>query len=71
MARYRKNDREPEAPGASRYDDELLSANWNPVVDLLEWSCAKTLQEVSDKPRQDLTEEDADALLSRIYTLGY
>ena len=52
------------------YDDELLSANWNPVIDLLEWSCARTTQEVARSAEQTLREEDADAFLGRIYTLG-
>lgn len=70
MAKYRKNDRDPDSSESSRYGEELLSANWNPVIDLLEWSCAKTLEDVGDKSKQDLSEEDVDALLGRIYTLG-
>ena len=54
----------------SRYGDELLSANWNPVINLIEWSCAKTLDYVGSNAEQDLSDEDIDALLNRIYTLG-
>jgi hypothetical protein len=70
MAKYRKKDRDPDSSETSRYDEELLSANWNPVIELLEWSCVKTLEDVGDKPKQDLSDEDVDALLGRIYTLG-
>lgn len=54
---------------AARYDEELLSANWNPVVALLDWSCAKTLDETR-KASQELREEEADAFLGRIYSSG-
>ncbi len=54
----------------SRYDEELLCANWNPVIDLIEWSCAKTLDAVSSNARHDLSDTDIDALLNRIYSLG-
>jgi hypothetical protein len=49
-----------------RYGDELLSANWNPVIDLLERSCTKTRQ----LAERALREEDADAFLGRFYTFG-
>src|SRR4026209_1992346 len=54
----------------SRYDEELLSANWNPVIGLIEWSCAKTLDCVGSDAEKDLSDEDIDALLNRIYSLG-
>ena len=60
----------PKANGESRYDDELLSANWNPVIDLLAWSCGKTLEDVSRSPDADMTDSDIDAFLRRIYLLG-
>ena len=53
----------------SRYDDELLSANWNPVLALLEWSCTRTLAEASRSAPQ-VPEDDAEAFLGRFYTLG-
>ena len=57
-----------EAP--ERYGEELLSANWNPVIDLLAWSCARTSDEANRSAAETLREEDADAFLGRIYTLG-
>lgn len=73
MARNRSgNGKDDKGAGdvpAARYDEELLSANWNPVVALLEWSCAKTLVETR-KASQELREEEADAFLGRIYTSG-
>jgi hypothetical protein len=53
---------------AERYDDELLSANWNPVIELLDWSCARTLGQTAREP--ELREEDVDAFLGRIRTSG-
>ena len=64
-----KDDRAEEVP-ESRYDDELLSANWNPVIGLLEWSCARTFADVSRSATQDVSEEDAEAFLGRFYSLG-
>ncbi len=65
----RDDNKANEAP-AGRYDDELLSANWNPVIGLLEWSCAKTLADTARAEREELREEDVDAFLGRIYTSG-
>lgn len=62
-------DRE-DAP-ASRYDDELLSANWNPVVGLLGRGAARA---ADDGPRfapGSIREEDADAFLGRFYAAGF
>ena len=70
MGTKRKDDGEPESGGNSRYDDELLSANWNPVIGLIEWSCAKTLEEVGKDGGRDLSEDEIDAFLDRIYTMG-
>ena len=50
----------------NRYGEELLSANWNPVIELLERSCNRTRQ----LAERALREEDADAFLGRIYTFG-
>ena len=69
MAGKRK-DKEPTDAPAARYDDELLSANWNPVIELLEWSCAKTLADTRRAERQELRDEDVDDFLGRIYTAG-
>lgn len=60
----------PHAGEASRYGDELLSANWNPVVDLLAWSCGKTLDDVRRNCENHMTETDIDTFLCRFYTLG-
>jgi hypothetical protein len=53
----------------TRYGDELLSANWNPVIGLLRWSCMRTL-EVARAEEQRLTEEEAAGFLGRIYSAG-
>ena len=52
-----------------RYGDELLSANWNPVIDLLESFVAGNSQSVRST-KQELRDEDVDAFLGRIYTFG-
>ena len=70
MAKNRDGREPPEAGEDSRYGEELLSANWNPVIDLLAWSCGKTLDDVSRKGGNDMTETDIDTFLCRIYTLG-
>ena len=49
-----------------QYGEELLSANWNPVIELLERSCNRT-RELAERA---LREEDADAFLGRVYTFG-
>lgn len=54
-----------EAP-ASRYDDELLSANWNPVVALLGRLHGRAEESHADQIR----EEDAVDFLGRFYTSG-
>jgi hypothetical protein len=66
MAMDRKR-RDEADEDESRYGNELLSANWNPVLALLEWSCARTSEETS---RDRVREEDADAFLGRFYNLG-
>ena len=52
----------------SEYDEELLSANWNPMIDLLAWSCGMS-REVAKTP-EGMTDADVDAFLDRIYTSG-
>ena len=69
MAGKRK-DKEPTDAPATRYDDELLSAGWNPVIALLEWSCAKTLEHAAREPEPEVREDDVDAFLGRIRTSG-
>ena len=70
MAGNRDGREPPERGEQSRYGEELLSANWNPVIDLLAWSCGKTLDDVSRKTENDMTDSDIDTFLCRIYTLG-
>jgi hypothetical protein len=66
----RRNEKEESESARDRYDDELLSANWNPVIDLLGASCAKTKDEASADPSRKIAEEDPEAFLKRIYKLG-
>ena len=66
----RKDDDAAENRDASRYGEELLSANWNPVIDLLAASCARTASQTARADPEALREEDAAAFLGRIYTLG-
>lgn len=54
----------------SHYDEELLRANWNPVIDLLQWSINRTSEQTRPTPPKDVSEEEAAAFLGRIYTLG-
>ena len=53
-----------------KYDDELLSASWNPVIALLEWSCARTGAEASRDKAPAACEEDAKDFLGRFYSSG-
>ena len=56
--------------GPSRYGEELLAANWNPVIDLLAASCARTHSQVArGAASEGLREEDAAAFLGRIYNI--
>ena len=68
MSKKSQDSNEPEG-SQSRYDDALLSANWNPVVELLE-----TTRSVSTRNKQRgravTSDAEADAFLSRIYTAG-
>jgi len=70
MASHRKDDNEPAGGLESRYDEELLTANWNPVVDLLGASVDRTRAETSRDPSHDMAQEDPDAFLNRFYKLG-
>jgi hypothetical protein len=67
-----KRDSKPKSQesGAGRYDDELLHANWNPVVDLLRSSSSPIQQPASPITTKQVSEEDAAAFLGRIYKLG-
>lgn len=52
-----------------RYGDELLSANWNPVIELLQ-NPATSTPEPARNPERSLRDEDVDDFLGRIYTFG-
>jgi hypothetical protein len=52
----------------SRYGEELLRANWNPVIELLQWSCERTVHLTS--PARKVSEEEAAAFMRRIYNAG-
>jgi hypothetical protein len=51
----------------SRYGDELLRANWNPVIELLQCSCDHAA-EATHTAAADVSDEEAAAFLGRIYT---
>lgn len=55
--------------GESRYGEELLSANWNPVIELLEASGRKPAAKAA-AAAPDWRAEDVDAFLGRIYRAG-
>ena len=58
-----------EAGDASRYyGEELLRANWNPVIELLQWSSDRTAR--LTRPARQVTEQEAAAFMRRIYTSG-
>jgi hypothetical protein len=62
-------DKDSVVENAGRYGEELLSANWNPVVDLLEASGARGAIE-RRAPRPEWREEDVDDFLGRVYKAG-
>ena len=70
MADDGKGTAKTDEVAAERYDEELLSANWNPVIALLEWSCARTASDAARSESRELGDEDADDFLGRIYTAG-
>ncbi|MES2563959.1 MAG: hypothetical protein V4637_14690 [Pseudomonadota bacterium] len=59
-----------EEVGASRYDDELLRANWNPVIDLLQSSSSPAKEPSKPATTEPVSDEEAAAFLGRIYKLG-
>ncbi|HET7158307.1 MAG TPA: hypothetical protein VFI62_04890 [Burkholderiales bacterium] len=60
-----------EDSGANRYGDELLRANWNPMIDLLQSSSGLTQEPSRPAPAEQVSDEEAAALMNRIYKLGY
>jgi hypothetical protein len=67
MAKGEKRDAS-EAGDESRYGEELLCANWTPVIELLQWSCDRSV-ELTRRPRY-VSDEEAAAFLNRVYTFG-
>jgi hypothetical protein len=69
--RDRSKDDDGSAPGLeSRYDDALLSANWNPVIDLL-GALSDAAREVFGRdPAPKAAQEDPEDFLNRYYKLG-
>ncbi|HYH43710.1 MAG TPA: hypothetical protein VD867_17200 [Burkholderiales bacterium] len=70
MAKDGEDTGTPEEARAARYDDELLCANWNPVIALLEWSCARTAADAARDTTPAVREEDVSGFLQRIYASG-
>lgn len=70
MDKHRKDEEEALAGLESRYDEALLSANWNPVIDLLGASCGRTKEEATREATRGAFEEDPDGFLKRIYVSG-
>jgi hypothetical protein len=68
MARSDEHDNN-NAADESRYGDELLRANWNPVIELLQWSCERTVEMTQSAPA-DVTDDEAAAFLGRVYNAG-
>ena len=67
MARNEQRDAS-ETGDESRYGEELLRANWNPVIELLQWSADRTVE--LTRPSRHVSDEEAAAFLRRIYTFG-
>ena len=57
-----------EAGDESRYGEELLRANWNPVIELLQWSAERTAD--LTRPSRHFSDEEAAAFLRRVYHSG-
>ena len=45
------------------------SSSWNPVIDLLAWSCGHT-RDVVNKTVDSMSESEVEDFLDRIYTSG-
>lgn len=70
MAEDGKDGMETDGAAQDRYGEELLSANWNPVISLLARSCGTTLERVNREPADTMSDSDIDGFLTRFYTLG-
>lgn len=62
--------RASRAPGPDRYGDELLYANWNPVVGVIAALQAPVARDLGVALPEDWSQVDVDAFLSRIYALA-
>jgi hypothetical protein len=66
----RRHESEPNPTGSDhRYGEELLRANWNPVLDLLQWSCERTRAMTREAPAAR-SDAEAAAFLRRVYSSG-
>ena len=64
-----KSERDSSEGGeGSRYGEELLQANWNPVVALLRRSRDRTAE--LTRPARSVSDKKAAAFLMRIYNSG-
>lgn len=52
-----------------RYDEEILSVNWNPAIALIAMSC-QIGQGLRARLPEDLTTIDVDGFLHRVYALA-
>jgi len=55
--------------GQSRYDEELLCANWNPALSLIALSCDPTAHEPSPTLPEDTAMVEQD-FMDRVYALA-
>lgn len=62
--------RASRTPAPDRYGEELLYANWNPVVGVMAALQAPVAQELGVALPDDWSQVDVDAFLSRIYALA-
>lgn len=56
--------------GPHRYDEEILSVNWNPAVSGLTASAGRPGDEPSHALPEDYSSIDAEAFLTRVYALA-
>jgi hypothetical protein len=66
----RKEGKAAQRTEPTRYDDEILSVNWNPAIAQVAMSCYQTEQGLRTRLPEDLTTMDVDAFLDRVYALG-
>ena len=65
-----RHDHDAGESDESRYGEELLRANWNPAIDLLQWSSDTTVSSNRSPAPRDVSDEEAAAFLGRIYRSG-